>query len=47
MSKRQYFNIAMSLPLDWVASCAANPSASMRPIHIALMRLAIRKRTRK
>jgi len=44
MNKREYLKIAMGLPLDWLKQCANEPSKHMRPIHIALIRLAIRKR---
>lgn len=46
MMKAEYFALAMRQDCGWLWLCADNPSPSMRPIHVALIRLAIRKKTR-
>lgn len=44
--KREYMNLAMRQPLEWLEHCASNPGPYMRPIHVRMIRLAIRyKRT--
>jgi len=43
MSKRQYLKFCMQQKLDWLYWCATNPSKYMRPIHVALVRIAIRR----
>jgi hypothetical protein len=42
MTKRKYLAACMSQSVKWLESVAANPSPSMRPIHVALVRLALR-----
>lgn len=44
MTKSQYLNICMGQPTDWLELCAANPSFGMKPIHIAIVRIAIRRK---
>lgn len=44
MTKRAYFNLAMRQRLSWLYACAANPSPAMRPVHVALILLAIRRK---
>jgi len=45
MTKREYLNLAMTMPMAWLKASTANPSASMRPIHITLCRIAIRRKS--
>lgn len=44
MTKREYYNLCLVQDLAWLRHCVSNPSAYMRPIHIALMKLAIRNK---
>lgn len=44
MSRRAYLGLLMAQPLDWLVASAANPTAHMRPVHIALHRIAIRRK---
>lgn len=44
MNKRQYLSIAMGQTAKWLEACIAEPSKSMRPIHIALLRIALRRK---
>ncbi len=44
MTRSRYFNFCMAQPIKWLKACAANPSPSMKPRHVALVRLAIRKK---
>lgn len=46
MTRRAYLNLCLHQPLPWLEWCAANPGPYMRPRHVALIRLAIRKRER-
>jgi hypothetical protein len=41
--KRDYLQLARSMPADWLADCVADPSAHMTRTHRALCRLALRK----
>lgn len=43
MSKRQYLRFCMQQSTNWLYWCATNPSKYMRPIHVALIRIAIRR----
>lgn len=45
MSRRAYFGLLMAQPVEWLLASAANPTAHMRPIHVALHRIAIRRKT--
>lgn len=42
--KRRYYEIAARQTTLWLEQCAADPSAYMRPIHVAIIRLILRKR---
>lgn len=42
--KRKYFAAAMQQDVKWLTAVAADPSPYMRPIHVALCNLAIRKK---
>lgn len=42
--RRKYFDACMSQELYWLLACLKSPSPSMRPIHLQLIRLAIRKK---
>lgn len=45
MRRAEYFALCMSEPsIQWLAWCAANPTPYMRPRHVALIRLAIRRK---
>jgi len=43
MTKRQYLALCQQQSAKWLSECAANPSASMKPIHVALVRIALRQ----
>jgi hypothetical protein len=43
-AKRKYLDLASAQPTDWLVQCMAQPSAHMRPIHVALIALALRNR---
>ena len=43
MSKRKYLSFCMQQTPEWLYWCASNPSRFMRPIHVALIRIAIRR----
>lgn len=47
MNKRQYLSLCMSQSENWLRLCASEPSPYMRPIHLALIRLAIRRKQRR
>ena len=42
MTKRAYYNLCLRQPITWLQYCVANPGPYQRPIHIKLIRLAIR-----
>jgi hypothetical protein len=42
--KRKYFTAAMQQDVKWLVAATNDPSPYMRPIHIALGKLAIRKK---
>lgn len=44
MRRSDYFALCMSQSLPWLRRCADHPSRCMRPCHVALVRLAIRKK---
>ena len=46
MSKQQYLTRCLSMPLEWLKDCAASPSPYMRPIHLALVKIAIKRKER-
>jgi hypothetical protein len=43
MPKRKLYNLALTQPIEWLKSNLINPSLYQRPIHLAIIRLAIRK----
>jgi hypothetical protein len=43
-SKSKYLELCMTQDSDWLRACAADPSKYMRPIHLALIRIALRRR---
>lgn len=45
-ARRAYLNRCLQQPVEWLEQCAANPSKYMRPIHVALIRIAIRRKTK-
>ncbi len=44
MTRSTYFAACMSQSVAWLKACVAVPSPSMRPRHILLILLAIRKK---
>lgn len=46
MSKHHFLRIAQTLPVAWLEQCARDPGPHMRPIHIALIRIALRRASR-
>lgn len=42
--KRQYLNLAMQQPIDWLRASVVSPTAYMTPMHVALVGLAIRRK---
>lgn len=42
--KRAYYNLCMAQPMDWLASSAMAPSPFMRPIHVKIIRIVMRKK---
>lgn len=45
MSKRRYFDLLMTMPVDWLRQSAAMPNAHMTRMNVALHLLAIRRKT--
>ena len=45
MTKRAYLDLCMQQSVAWLTKCAASPSHGMRPVHIALVRIALRRKT--
>jgi hypothetical protein len=43
-TRRQYLALALAQPVDWLKFCAARPGPYMRPIHVTLIRIAIRRK---
>ena len=39
-----YYRLAMTMPVDWLEECAADPSPFMGALHVRLIRLAIRRK---
>jgi hypothetical protein len=44
MTNQEYLLAAMAQPLKWLESNVLNPSAKQKPIHIALIKIAIRRK---
>jgi hypothetical protein len=44
MTKKEYLSLALVQSIDWLESNALNPSAKQKPIHIALIKIAIRRK---
>lgn len=44
MTKASYLDLCAQQPLHWLEQCAAHPGPGMTPAHVALVRLAIRRR---
>lgn len=44
MSKRDYLRLCERQPLYWLERCVVDPGPYMKPIHVALIRLAIRRK---
>lgn len=45
MNRRAYLALALTMPRAWLEACAADPSPHMRPIHAALCRIALRRKS--
>jgi hypothetical protein len=43
MTKKQYLKALMAQPPEWIAASLADPSPSMRPVHLLLHRIALRR----
>lgn len=46
MSKREYLRLAMTMPSDYLRECINNPSPYMRPIHVAILKIALRHKAK-
>ena len=46
MKKQAYLKLCLSMPLEWLKSCVENPSPYMRPIHSAIIKIAMRRKDR-
>ncbi len=46
MTKRQYLDLAMTMPLTWLRESTNDPNPFMRPIHITICRIAIRRKAK-
>jgi len=44
MTKSEYVESAMKQPIQWLINCANDPSDHMRPIHVKLLKIAIRRK---
>lgn len=44
MTNRAYLSVCMDRTADYLQSSLANPSRYMRPIHLRIIRLALRKK---
>jgi hypothetical protein len=42
--KRAYYRLCIAQPIDWLRANLINPNPYQRPIHLALIRLAIRNK---
>jgi hypothetical protein len=45
MTRRAYLDVLMKMPADLISKSLASPSASLRPVHLALHRIALRRKT--
>lgn len=44
LTKQQYLDALLRQSVTWISGSLASPSPSMRPIHIALHRIALRRK---
>jgi len=44
MTKKQYLTLCQEQTTSWLRQCAADPTIHMRPLHIALIKIALRRR---
>jgi hypothetical protein len=44
MTKQRYLKAAMSQPIEWLKDNLLRPSAEQKPIHLALIRIAIKRK---
>lgn len=44
MDKRKFLAVCMQQDIAWLKGCASSPSPYMRPLHVALVRIAIRRK---
>ena len=42
MTKKEYLNLALLQDVEWLKAVSKDPGPHMRPIHVLLLRLAIR-----
>ncbi len=43
-ARRKYFNLAMDCSIPFLQVCIANPTRYQQPMHIALLRIALRRK---
>ena len=46
MKKREYYRLCLRQPIDWLRLNLNNPGPYQKPIHLSLIRLAIRNMER-
>lgn len=46
MKRADYLALCLRQPMKWLERCAAEPGPYMRPRHVALIRVAIRRKSR-
>ena len=45
MTRKEYLNLALSQPVEWLAAAAAHPTPYMTKTHVRLILIAIRMKT--
>lgn len=44
MNRREYLLACMGQPADWLKAQLADPSPGMRPVHLVLIRIALKRK---
>ena len=44
MTKQQYLALCQEQTTSWLRQCAATPSTHMSPMHVTLIKIALRRR---
>jgi hypothetical protein len=44
LSKKEYFNMCMEMPVRWLRACVNDPSPYQNQMQLALVLLALRKK---